>query len=45
MKNSTSLIRTSLSDDDIEKGNKRRELDDLRREYIREKRYKIEEIW
>ena len=38
-------IRTSLSDDDIERGNKRRELDDLRREYIREKGYKIEEIW
>ena len=36
--------RPSLSDEDIEKGNKRREMDDLRREYIREKGYKIEEI-
>ena len=37
--------RPSLSDEDIERGNKRREMDDLRREYIREKGYKIEEMW
>ena len=35
----------SLSDEDFERGNKRREMDDLRREYIREKGYKIEEMW
>ena len=33
----------SLSDEDIERGNKRREMD-LRREYIRKKVYKIEEM-
>ena len=38
-------IRTSLSDEDIAKGNKRREMYDLIREYIREKGYKIEEMW
>ena len=37
--------RPSLSDEDIERRNKRREMDDLRREYIREKEYKIEEMW
>ena len=37
--------RPSLSDEDIERGNKRRDMDDLRREYIREKGYKIEEMW
>ena len=37
--------RPSLSDEDIERGNKRREMDDLRREYIREKGYKIEDMW
>ena len=37
--------RLSLSDEDIERGDKRREMDDLRREYIREKGYKIEEMW
>ena len=37
--------RPSLSDEDIERGNKRREMDDLRREYIREEGYKIEEMW
>ena len=37
--------RPSLSDEDIERGSKRREMDDLRREYIRVKGYKIEEMW
>ena len=37
--------RPSLSDEDIERGNKRREMVDLRREYIREKGYKVEEMW
>ena len=35
----------SLSDEDIEQGNKRREMDVLRRDYTREKRCKIEEVW
>ena len=34
----------SLSDENIERGNKRREMDDFRREYIRDKRYKIEKM-
>ena len=37
--------RPSLSDEDIERGNKRREMNDWRREYICEKGYKIEEMW
>ena len=37
--------RPSLSDEDIERGNERREMDDLRREDIREKGYKIEKMW
>ena len=34
----------SLTDPKIEPGNKRREMDDMRREYIKEKGYKVEEI-
>ena len=37
--------RTSLREQDIERGNKKREMDDMRREYIKEKGYKVEEIW
>ena len=37
--------RPSLSDEDNERGNKKGEKDDLRPEYIREKGYKIEEMW
>ena len=37
--------RPLLSDEDYERGNERREIDDLRREYIREKGYKIEDMW
>ena len=33
-----------LSDEDIEKVNKRQDMDDLRREYIREEGYTIKEI-
>ena len=36
--------RPSLKDQDIERGNKKREMDDMRREYIEEKGYKLEEI-
>ena len=35
--------RPSLTEQDIERGNKRREMDDMRREYIKEKGYKVEE--
>ena len=37
--------RPSLGDEDIERRNERREMNDFRREYIREKAYKIEEMW
>ena len=34
-----------LTEQDIERGNKKREMDDMRREYIKEKGYKVEEMW
>ena len=34
-----------LSEQDLERGNKKREMDELRREYIKEKGYKIQEMW
>ena len=37
--------RPSLTDDDIKRGTKKREMDDLRKDYIREKGYSIEEMW
>ena len=37
--------RSSLTYQDIERGNKKREMDDMRREYIKEKGYKVEEMW
>ena len=37
--------RLSLTEQDIERGNKKREMDDMRREYIKEKGYKVEEMW
>ena len=38
--------RPSLTErHDIERGNKKREMDDMRREYIKEKGYKVEEMW
>ena len=37
--------RPSLSEQDIERGNKKREMDELRREYIKERGYKIQEMW
>ena len=37
--------RPSLKGHDIERGNKKREMDDMRREYIKEKGYKVEEMW
>ena len=37
--------RPSLTADDIKRGTKKREIDELRKEYIREKGYSIEEMW
>ena len=37
--------RSFLAYQDIERGNKKREMDDMRREYIKEKGYKVEEMW
>ena len=37
--------RPSLTEQDIERGNKKREMDDMRREYIKEKGYRVEEMW
>ena len=37
--------RPSLSEQEIERGNKKREVDELRREYIKERGYKIQEMW
>ena len=36
---------TSLTDQAIERGNKKKGMDEMRREYIKEKGYKIEEMW
>ena len=36
--------RPSLTEQNIERGNKKREMDDMRGEYIQEKGYKVEEI-
>ena len=37
--------RPSLTDDDIKRGTKKREMDELRKDYIREKGYSIQETW
>ena len=37
--------RPSLTEQDIERGNKKREMNEMRREYIQEKGYKVEEMW
>ena len=42
---SSQEARPSLTDQDIKRGNKKREMDDMRREYIKEKGYKVEEMW
>ena len=38
-------LRPSLTEEDIHRGSKKRELDTLRRHYIQEKGYKVIEIW
>ena len=35
----------SLSEQDIERGNKKREMEELRREYMKERGYKVQEMW
>ena len=35
----------SLTEQDIERGNKKSEMDDMRQEYIKEKGYKVEGMW
>ena len=42
---SCQIARPSSTDQDIEQGNKKREVDELRREHIQEKGYKVEEMW
>ena len=38
-------LHPSLTEEDIQRGSKKRELDSLRRHYIQEKRFKVIEIW
>ena len=38
-------LRPSLTEEDIQRGNKKRELDALRRHYIQEKCFKVIEMW
>ena len=38
-------LRPSLTDEDIQRGSKKRELDALRRHYIQENGFKVTEIW
>ena len=38
-------LRPSLTEEDIQRGSKKRELDALRRHYIQEKGYKVIEMW
>ena len=35
----------SLTDQDNERGDKKTEIEDMRREYVKEKGYKVEEMW
>ena len=42
---SCQIARPSSTDQDIEQGNKKREVDEMRREHIQEKGYKVEEMW
>ena len=37
--------RPSLTDDEIKRGTKKKEMDELRKDYNREKGYSIEEMW
>ena len=35
----------SLTEEDIERGNKKREMDQMRKQYIKEKKYHVVEMW
>ena len=35
----------SLTEEDIERGNKKREMDQMRKQYIEEKRYDVVKMW
>ena len=37
--------RLSLTEEDINRGNKKREMDQMRKHYIKEKRYNVVEMW
>ena len=37
--------RLSLTEEDIERGNKKREMDQMRKQYIKEKRHNVVEMW
>ena len=37
--------RPSLAEEDIERGNKKREMDQMRKQYIKEKGYHVVEMW
>ena len=37
--------RSPLVEEDIERGNKKREIDQMRKQYIKEKRYNVVEMW
>ena len=37
--------RPSLTEEDIERGNKKREIDQMRKQYIKEKGYNVVEMW
>ena len=38
-------LRPSLTEGDIQRGSKKREVDELRRHYIQEKSFKVTETW
>ena len=37
--------RPSLTEEDVDRGNKRREMDPMRKQYIKEKGYNIAQMW
>ena len=37
--------RPSLTEEDTERGNKKREIDQMRKQYIKEKGYNVVEMW
>ena len=37
--------RPSLTEEDVEHGNKKRDMDQMRKQYIKEKRYDVVEMW